>query len=144
MEESLSFQSIKELYDISDVDIRTFSPLALAYIGDSVFDIIIRTKVIAKGNVPVSKMHKACSDVVRASAQAQLLDAIAEDLSPEEEEVVRRGRNAKSKTTAKNASVIDYRNATALEALLGYLYMTGEIQRMQELVKIGLERTDRI
>ncbi|MCR5397197.1 MAG: ribonuclease III [Lachnospiraceae bacterium] len=144
MEESLSFQSIKELYDISDVDIRTFSPLALAYIGDSVFDIIIRTKVIAKGNVPVSKMHKACSDVVRASAQAQLLDAIAEDLTPEEEEVVRRGRNAKSKTTAKNASVIDYRNATALEALLGYLYMTGEIQRMQELVKIGLERTDRI
>jgi ribonuclease-3 family protein len=144
MEESLSFQSIKELYDISDVDIRTFSPLALAYIGDSVFDIIIRTKVIAKGNVPVSKMHKACSDVVRASAQAQLLDAIAEDLTPEEEEVVRRGRNAKSKTTAKNASVIDYRNATALEALLGYLYMTGETQRMQELVKIGLERTDRI
>ena len=144
MEESLSFQSIKELYDISDVDIRTFSPLALAYIGDSVFDIIVRTKVIAKGNVPVSKMHKACSDVVRASAQAQLLDAIAEDLTPEEEEVVRRGRNAKSKTTAKNASVIDYRNATALEALLGYLYMTGEIQRMQELVKIGLERTDRI
>ncbi len=144
MEESLSFQSIKELYDISDVDIRTFSPLALAYIGDSVFDIIIRTKVIAKGNVPVSKMHKACSDVVRASAQAQLLDAIAEELTPEEEEVVRRGRNAKSKTTAKNASVIDYRNATALEALLGYLYMTGEIQRMQELVKIGLERTDRI
>ena len=144
MEESLSFQSIKDLYDISDVDIRTFSPLALAYIGDSVFDIIIRTKVIAKGNVPVSKMHKACSDVVRASAQAQLLDAIAEDLTPEEEEVVRRGRNAKSKTTAKNASVIDYRNATALEALLGYLYMTGEIQRMQELVKIGLERTDRI
>ena len=144
MEESLSFQSIKELYDISDVDIRTFSPLALAYIGDSVFDIIIRTKVIAKGNVPVSKMHKACSDVVRASAQAQLLDAIAEDLTPEEEEVVRRGRNAKSKTTAKNASVIDYRNATALEALLGYLYMTGEIQRMQELVKIGLERTDRV
>lgn len=144
MEESLSFQSIKELYDISDVDIRTFSPLALAYIGDSVFDIIIRTKVIAKGNVPVSKMHKACSDVVRASAQAQLLDAIAENLTPEEEEVVRRGRNAKSKTTAKNASVIDYRNATALEALLGYLYMTGETQRMQELVKIGLERTDRI
>ena len=144
MEESLSFQSIKELYDISDVDIRTFSPLALAYIGDSVFDIIIRTKVIAKGNVPVSKMHKACSDVVRASAQAQLLDAIAEDLTSEEEDVVRRGRNAKSKTTAKNASVIDYRNATALEALLGYLYMTGEIQRMQELVKIGLERTDRI
>ena len=144
MEESLSFQSIKELYDISDVDIRTFSPLALAYIGDSVFDIIIRTKVIAKGNVPVSKMHKACSDVVRASAQAQLLDAIGDELNDDEAEVVRRGRNAKSKTTAKNASVIDYRNATALEALLGYLYMTGEIQRMQELVKIGLERTDRI
>ncbi|MCR5545257.1 MAG: ribonuclease III [Lachnospiraceae bacterium] len=144
MEESLSFQDIKELYDLEDVDVRTFSPLALAYIGDSVFDIIIRTKVVAKGNVPVSKMHKACSDVVRASSQAAILDAISENLTEEEEEVVRRGRNAKSKTTAKNASMIDYRNATALEALIGYLYITGNTKRMQELVKFGLEKTDRI
>ncbi|MCR4673527.1 MAG: ribonuclease III [Lachnospiraceae bacterium] len=144
MEEGLSFLQIKELYDIEDVDIRTFSPLALAYIGDSVFDIIIRTKVVAKGNVPVSKMHKACSDVVRASSQAALLEAIDDNLSEEEKEVVRRGRNAKSKTTAKNASMIDYRNATALEALIGYLYITGNVERMQKLVKIGLEKTDRI
>ena len=144
MEEGLSFSQIKELYDISDVDVRTFSPLALAYIGDSVFDIIIRTKVVAKGNVPVSKMHKACSDVVRASSQAALLDAIADELNDDEAEVVRRGRNAKSKTTAKNASMIDYRNATALEALVGYLYITGQVDRMQQLVKIGLEKTGRI
>lgn len=144
MEEGLSFSQIKELYDIKDVDVRTFSPLALAYIGDSVFDIVVRTKVVAKGNVPVSKMHKACSDVVRASSQAALLEAIDELLSDEEKEVVRRGRNAKSKTTAKNASMIDYRNATALEALVGYLYITGQVKRMQELIKTGLERTDRI
>lgn len=144
MEEGLSFSQIKESYDIKDVDVRTFSPLALAYIGDSVFDIIIRTKVVAKGNVPVSKMHKACSDVVRASSQAALLDAIFNELNDEEKEVVRRGRNAKSKTTAKNASMIDYRNATALEALVGYLYITGQVERMQQLVKIGLEKTGRI
>ena len=144
MEEGLSFQNIKELFDIKDVDIRTFSPLALAYIGDSIFDIVIRSKVVAKGNVPVSKMHKACSNVVRASAQAEMLAKITELLDEEETEIVKRGRNAKSKTTAKNASMIDYRNATALEALFGYLYIKGDIQRMNELIKIGLEKTDRI
>ena len=144
MEEGLSFQNIKELFDIKDVDIRTFSPLALAYIGDSIFDIVIRSKVVAKGNVPVSKMHKACSNVVRASAQAEMLAKITELLDEEEAEIVKRGRNAKSKTTAKNASMIDYRNATALEALFGYLYIKGDIQRMNELIKIGLEKTDRI
>lgn len=144
MEEGLSFQNIKELFDIKDVDIRTFSPLALAYIGDSIFDIVIRSMVVAKGNVPVSKMHKACSNVVRASAQAEMLAKITELLDEEEAEIVKRGRNAKSKTTAKNASMIDYRNATALEALFGYLYIKGDIQRMNELIKIGLEKTDRI
>ena len=144
MEEGLSFQNIKELFDIKDVDIRTFSPLALAYIGDSIFDIVIRSMVVAKGNVPVSKMHKACSNVVRASAQAEMLAKITELLDEEETEIVKRGRNAKSKTTAKNASMIDYRNATALEALFGYLYIKGDIQRMNELIKIGLEKTDRI
>ena len=140
MEESLNFSQIKKQFEIKDLDIRTFSPLTLAYIGDSVFDIIIRSIVLANGNVPVSKIHKNCSKIVCAKSQAALIDAIFDDLSDGEKEVTLRGRNAKSKTTAKNASVLDYRKATSLEALLGYLYMDGNIKRLYELVNLGLDR----
>ena len=144
MEKSLNFSEIKEQFNIEDRDIRTFSPLTLAYIGDTIFDLMIRSIVLANGNTPVSKMHKACSEIVCAASQAQIIDAIYEDLNEEEKEVVGRGRNAKSKTTAKNASVLDYRKATSLEALLGYLYMEEQTSRLFELVTLGLKKTGRI
>ena len=144
MEESLNFSNIKKNLQIEDKDIRTFSPLSLAYIGDTIFDLLIRSIVLANGNTPVSKMHKACSQIVCATSQAAIIDAIFDDLTEEEKEVVTRGRNAKSKTTAKNASVLDYRKATSLEALLGYLYMEEKVDRLYELTTLGLKKTGRI
>jgi ribonuclease-3 family protein len=144
MEESLNFSNIKRNLQIEDKDIRTFSPLSLAYIGDTIFDLLIRSIVLANGNTPVSKMHKACSEIVCATSQAAIIDAIFDDLTEEEKEVVARGRNAKSKTTAKNASVLDYRKATSLEALLGYLYMEEKVDRLYELTTLGLKKTGRI
>jgi ribonuclease-3 family protein len=144
MEESLNFSNIKRNLQIEDKDIRTFSPLSLAYIGDTIFDLLIRSVVLANGNTPVSKMHKACSEIVCATSQAAIIDAIFDELTEEEKEVVTRGRNAKSKTTAKNASVLDYRKATSLEALLGYLYMEEKVDRLYELTTLGLKKTGRI
>ena len=144
MEESLNFSNIKRNLQIEDRDIRTFSPLSLAYIGDTIFDLLIRSIVLANGNTPVSKMHKACSQIVCATSQAAIIDAIFDDLTEEEKAVVTRGRNAKSKTTAKNASVLDYRKATSLEALLGYLYMEEKVDRLYELTTLGLKKTGRI
>ena len=144
MEESLNFSNLKKNLQIEDKDIRTFSPLSLAYIGDTIFDLMIRSVVLANGNTPVSKMHKACSEIVCATSQAAMIDAIFDDLTVEEKEVVTRGRNAKSKTTAKNASVLDYRKATSLEALLGYLYMEDKVDRLFEIITLGLKKTGRI
>ena len=144
MEESLNFSNLKKNFQIEDKDIRTFSPLSLAYIGDTIFDLMIRSVVLANGNTPVSKMHKACSEIVCATSQAAMIDAIFDDLTVEEKEVVTRGRNAKSKTTAKNASVLDYRKATSLEAILGYLYMEDKVDRLYEIITLGLKKTGRI
>ena len=144
MEESLNFSNLKKNLQIEDKDIRTFSPLSLAYIGDTIFDLMIRSVVLANGNTPVSKMHKTCSEIVCATSQAAMIDAIFDDLTVEEKEVVTRGRNAKSKTTAKNASVLDYRKATSLEALLGYLYMEDKVDRLYEIITLGLKKTGRI
>ncbi len=115
-----------------------YSPLALAYIGDGVYEIFIRTYVIDRGNAPVNKLHKASRDLVRAEAQAKIYHAIEDQLTEEEVDVLRRGRNAKSISVPKNALLIDYRHATGLEALIGYLYLKGEIERISELIHIGL------
>lgn len=117
---------------------RSYSPLALAYIGDGVYEMFIRTHVIAKGNAPVNKLHKASRDLVRASAQAQIYHVIEAHLTEEEAQVLRRGRNAKSVSAPKNADITEYRHATGLEALIGYLYIDGQIERINELIQMGL------
>lgn len=118
-----------------------YSALALAYIGDGVYDLIIRTMILDRGNSKVKEFHKMASSIVKAGAQAELARAIQDELSEEESAVFRHGRNAKSATSAKNASVVDYRVATGLEALMGYLYLCGQTERAVELTRIGLERT---
>lgn len=129
---------MNETLGLREVDIRSYSPLALAYIGDGVFDLIIRSFVINKGNVQVNKMHRHTSNIVKAQTQAQMAEKLAPLLNPEEEGFYKRGRNAKSHTTAKNASVGDYCKATGFEALVGYLYLTGQNERLMELMKIAL------
>lgn len=131
-------QSMNEALGLSRVDIRSYSPLVLAYIGDGVFELIIRSYVVNQGNVQVHKMHHHTSSIVKAQTQAQMAVRLEPFLTGEEESFYRRGRNAKSHTTAKNATVGDYRKATGFEALVGYLYLTDQNDRLMELMKIAL------
>lgn len=131
---------IKEQFQISDVDIRTYSPLTLAYIGDGIYDLVIRSIVVAKGNTRAGELHKRTSRIVKAHTQAEMIEALLPLLTEEEEGVYRRGRNAKSPTMAKNATMSDYRKATGFEALMGWLYLCDDFPRLVELVKEGLER----
>lgn len=141
MGESLSIYDIlKKNFDLKENDIKSYSPLILAYIGDAVYEIIIRTIVVSDGNTQVNKMHKKSSNLVKAETQANIIKAIMDDLSEEELGYYKRGRNAKSYTSAKNASISDYRMATGFEVLIGYLYLTGQTDRMTEIVKLGLSK----
>ena len=133
----LSVSGIEGFFNIKDKDIRSFSPLTLAYIGDAIYEVVIRTIIVEKGNAPVNKLHHKASSLVKATAQKEYMEIILPLLSSEEEAVFKRGRNAKSYTSAKNASIIDYRIATGFEALMGYLYLTGKNERMLELIKAG-------
>lgn len=140
MEESLTIlEQIKKSFGCKEVDVKTYSPLALAFLGDCVYDLIIRTIVVEQGNRSASDLHKRTSSYVKASTQAYMIEALQELLEEEEKAVYRRGRNAKSYTTAKNASIADYRKATGFEALIGYLYLQNRIERILELVKAALE-----
>lgn len=141
MGESLSiYDIIKDSFELKENDIKSYSPLTLAYIGDAVYEIIIRTIVVSEGNTQVNKMHKKSSNLVKAETQANIIKAIMDDLSEEELTVYKRGRNAKSYTSAKNASISDYRMATGFEALIGYLYLNSQTERLTEIVKLGLSR----
>ena len=130
---------IKEQFGIKDVDIRTYSSLTLAYIGDGIFDIVIRSVVVGKGNTKASQLHKHTSSIVKAHTQAVMIEALEPHLTKEEADIYRRGRNAKSPTMAKNATMADYRKATGLEALMGYLYLKDDFERLVELVKTGVD-----
>jgi ribonuclease-3 family protein len=125
----------KSVLGLPETDIKSYSPLTLAFIGDSIFDLIIRTSVVESGNAPVNKLHKRCSILVQASAQADLYHTIKEQLTEDESAIYKRGRNAKSFTSAKNAGVVEYRTATGLEALMGYLYLTDQMDRLLELIQ---------
>ena len=141
MEESLA-SVIRSRFNLTETDVRTYSPLALAYIGDAIYDVVIRTIVVEKGNKSSGDLHKTAIRYVNAGTQAAMIEALAEELTEDETAVYKRGRNAKSQSTAKNASVGDYRKATGFEALMGYLYLTDRFDRIFELVEKGLELTD--
>ncbi len=127
---------------LKKVDITSYSPLALAYIGDAVYELIIRTKVMNHGSTQVNNMHKKSARLVNAKAQADIIRSLVEgeELTEEEIAVYKRGRNAKSATTAKHATVADYRTATGFEALCGYLYLSGKLERLIWVVSRGLNR----
>lgn len=141
MEESVKAYWRKQL-PIGQIDAGACSPLSLAYIGDSVYEIIVRTMVVSRGNMPVNKYHKMATEYVKAEAQAKLVQAIRPELTEEELSVYKRGRNAKSVSTARHASVIDYRNATGFEALLGYLYLRDRDARITDLIALGFKKME--
>ena len=135
---------LKEQFSLDDLDMKTYSPLTLAYIGDSIYDLIIRTLVVCQGNCPANKLHKRTSALVKASAQAEMIEKIMPLLTEEEKQIYKRGRNAKSYTMAKNASMLDYRKATGFEALMGYLYLENQMHRMIDLVKEGIRNLENV
>ena len=133
---------INARFGIEQKDIRTYSPLTLAYIGDAVFDIVIRSILVNKGNTAVNNLHKKASAIVKAPSQSRIAASIMDDMTDDERDIFRRGRNSKPHTKAKNASAIEYLEATGFEAVLGFLYLKGDMDRIMELIKLGLERAD--
>ncbi|MBQ4530618.1 MAG: ribonuclease III [Lachnospiraceae bacterium] len=139
MEKSLD-ELLKENFQMKDTEAKSYSPLVLAYIGDGIYDLVIRTVVVNRGNTQANKLHRKTSSLVKAAAQAAMVDELLELLTEEEKSVFKRGRNAKSATMAKNATMADYRKATGFEALMGYLYLSNQMERMVYLIKEGLDR----
>lgn len=130
---------IRGQFAIAPPDLRTYSPLTLAFIGDGVYDLVIRSMVVGQGNTNVSALHHKTSHFVKANAQANMIEKLLPALTPEEADIYRRGKNAKSSTMAKNATIADYHKATGFEALMGFLYLNNDFRRIVELVKLGLE-----
>lgn len=141
MDEKNLLEEIHLFFPKEEVDIRSYAPLKLAYLGDAVFEILIRTLMIESMGGPVKNLHKAASELVNAGAQAKLVLAMVDGLTEEELAVYRHGRNAKTSSVAKHADIHDYRNATGLEALFGYLYLTGNTKRAIELLKMAMDKT---
>lgn len=129
---------IRKEFALEQQDLQTYSPLALAYIGDAIYELIIRSVAVGQGNRQVNKLHQQASRFAKAQAQSEMIETLLPLLKEEELRIYKRGRNAKSYTTAKNASVNDYRRATGFEALMGYLYLNGSMQRLLELVKTAV------
>ena len=116
------------------------APLVLAYIGDSIYEVYVRAELVKQHtDMPVYKLHKEAVKYVRAHAQSNSVLAIEELLTEQETAIFKRGRNAKSPTVPKNADVGEYRRATGFEALVGYLYLTGDRERLEFIMKAAFE-----
>ncbi|GAB6992514.1 Mini-ribonuclease 3 [Paenibacillus pini] len=118
---------------------KLIPPIVLAYIGDAIYEVAIRQYLISKANLRPNQLHRTATGLVSAKAQSMIITELDAVLTEEEREVVRQGRNAKSGSTPKNADVLEYRHATALECLVGYLYYTNQQERMAELIGKGIE-----
>lgn len=135
---------IREVFSVPEVNADSYSPLTLAYMGDCVYEMTIRTLLVSRGNAPVNTLNRKASNLAKASSQSRMISALIESeaLTDEEIAVYKRGRNAKSFSTAKNATVNDYRRATGYEALIGWLYLSGQSRRALEIIKRGFEAVD--
>ena len=143
MEKSLMLkEKFLNEFGLEEQDLRTYSPLTLAYIGDAIFELVVRTVLVERKNTRAEKLHKAATKIVKAETQALMIEAIKEELTEEELAVYKRGRNAKAVTRAKNATMSEYRRATGFEALMGYLYLKGDIERMIELIHLAVEKAE--
>lgn len=123
-------------FDIKPTDVFSLQPLVLAYVGDAVYEAYIRTMLVTGKKANVNNLHKMSVQYVKAKSQADILHRINDKLTDEEQDVVRRGRNAKSASVPKNADVGDYRYSTAFESLIGYLYLMKNMPRLMEILKL--------
>ncbi|MCD7807369.1 MAG: ribonuclease III [Lachnospiraceae bacterium] len=138
----LDFPTIMGEFSLECPDAGSYSSLALAYIGDCVYDLVIRTLVVGQNHTSVNDLHHKTIRFVKAESQAAVADMLAAYLTREEADVYRRARNAKSNTKAKNASIVAYRKATGLEAVIGYLYIQNKTDRILELMTLGLKAAE--
>ena len=131
--------SLDSVFGLSSKDWKLYSPLTLAYLGDAVYEMVIRTICVKRTNMQTQKLHRKVTGYVSAKAQAKMMDALIGELTEEEESIYRRGRNSKPYTKAKNASMEEYLKATGFEALVGYLYLQKEYERMNALIAHGID-----
>ena len=131
--------SLDSVFGLSSKDWKLYSPLTLAYLGDAVYEMVIRTICVKRTNMQTQKLQRKVTGYVSAKAQAKMMDALIGELTEEEESIYRRGRNSKPYTKAKNASMEEYLKATGFEALVGYLYLQKEYERMNALIAHGIE-----
>ncbi|ADI02999.1 ribonuclease III [Syntrophothermus lipocalidus DSM 12680] len=124
--------------------VNQMSPVLLAYVGDAVYELYVRTQLLAKGNRPVGEVHRDAVSLVRASTQARLLKEISPQLSEEEKDVIRRARNNKRLTPPRNVDISDYRLSTGLEALFGYLYLKGEEEKLNKYMSLVLSEFEKL
>lgn len=124
---------------VSGEEVEQLNPLVLAYIGDAVFEMYVRIHIIGNGRYKTNMLHKMSIAFVSARAQAKILDRIFEQLTEQEQDIVRRGRNAHANTIPKNATIADYKKATAFEALIGYLFLMKNETRLEEIIGLAFE-----
>ncbi len=128
---------IKREKDVDEA--KLLSPLVWAYIGDSVYELFVRTKLTNKSNAKPHKLHIESIKYVKAKAQADILKKIQDKLTDDEKDIVRRGRNTENHHVAKNANVADYSQSTGFEALIGFLYLTRQDERLEEILNMCIE-----
>ncbi|SKC87632.1 Mini-ribonuclease 3 [Maledivibacter halophilus] len=133
------FLELLNLEIIDEEELKTISPLVFAYIGDALYEIYIRSYIVCKYKLKVNELHKISTEFVKASAQAKIVHALESELSEEEWKMVKKGRNQKSASTAKNASITDYKYATGFECLLGYLYLLRKTERIEEIISNAIK-----
>ena len=131
--------NMRKDFDIKPMDVMNLQPLVLAYIGDAVYEVYIRTMLVINKQTNVNTLHKMSVGYVKAKAQSDIVHRIADMLTQDEQDVVRRGRNAKSATVPKHAEVTDYRYSTGFEALIGYLYLINSTERLMEILRLSVE-----
>lgn len=134
-----SLKRLEDLFELPDCQPEQYSPLTLAYIGDAIYELVIRTILVREANTQVNKLHKKASSLVKAETQSLMIESLEQVFTEEEMRIYKRGRNAKSFTSAKNASIVDYRRATGFEAVMGYLYLKGDYDRIIDLVYTGMK-----
>lgn len=135
-------QALDAVFPVKEQDIRTYSPLTLAYLGDAVYELLIRSMIIREGNRSTDSLHRTVTKLVKAETQSALYYAVIDLLTEEEAEMLRKGKNSKPATKAKHAGMADYHRATGLETLFGYLYLQGRIDRAAELLAAGLAKLE--
>ena len=133
---------IQAVFPPGETDVRRYSPLALAFLGDGVYSLIVRTIVVGKGNRQAEKLHNETKELVSAQAQARIGDAIQDLLTEDEHRIYRSGQHANPEHHAKGVSLETYMKATALETLCGWLYLQDRMERFLELLKTGMKRAD--